>query len=120
MYKNEFDKTCFQHKMASGDFKDLAKRTASDKVLIGKAFKIASNPNMMDIKEVLLLWFINFLIKRLLVEQLNLCRIKNLQMNFTNQLLENLKREKYSSCNIWGADLVDTQLISKLNRGNWF
>ena len=30
--------------MAYGDFKDLAKRTASDKVLGGKAFKIASNP----------------------------------------------------------------------------
>ena len=30
--------------MAYGDFKDLAKRTASDKVLRDKAFKIASNP----------------------------------------------------------------------------
>ena len=30
--------------MAYGDFKDLAKRTASDKVLGDKAFKIASNP----------------------------------------------------------------------------
>ena len=30
--------------MAYEDFKDLAKRTASDKVLGDKAFKIASNP----------------------------------------------------------------------------
>ena len=29
--------------MAYGDFKDLAKRTAADKVLINKAFKIASD-----------------------------------------------------------------------------
>ena len=30
--------------MAYGDFKDLAKRTASDKVLRDKAFNIAKNP----------------------------------------------------------------------------
>ena len=31
--KNERDKSCFQHDMAYGDFKDLARRTASDKGL---------------------------------------------------------------------------------------
>ena len=30
--------------MANGDFKDLARRTASDKVLRDKAFNIAKNP----------------------------------------------------------------------------
>ena len=30
--------------MAYGDFKDLAKRTAADKVLRGKAFNIAKDP----------------------------------------------------------------------------
>ena len=44
IYKNELDKACFQHDMAYGDFKDLAKRTAFDKVLRGKAFNIAKNP----------------------------------------------------------------------------
>ena len=44
IYKNELDKTCFQHDMAYGDFKDLARRTASDKVLRDKAFNIAKNP----------------------------------------------------------------------------
>ena len=42
--KNELDKACFQHDMAYGGFKDLAKRTASDKVLRDKAFNIAKNP----------------------------------------------------------------------------
>ena len=28
IYKNEFDKACFQQDMAYGDFKDLPKRTA--------------------------------------------------------------------------------------------
>ena len=44
IYKNELDKTCFQHDMAYGDFKDLAKRTASDRILRDKAFNIAKNP----------------------------------------------------------------------------
>ena len=44
IYKNELDKVCFQHDMAYGDFKDLAKRTASDKTLRDKAFNIAKNP----------------------------------------------------------------------------
>ena len=44
VYKNELDKSCFQHDMAYGKSKDLAKRTQSDKVLRNKAFKIASDP----------------------------------------------------------------------------
>ena len=44
IYKNELDKACFQHDMAYGDFKDLERRTASDKVLRDKAFNIAKNP----------------------------------------------------------------------------
>ena len=45
IYKNEFDKACFQHDMAYGKSKDLIKRTQSDKFLKDKAFKIANNPN---------------------------------------------------------------------------
>ena len=43
IYKNELDKARFQHDMAYGDFKDLNKRTISDKVLRDKAFKNASD-----------------------------------------------------------------------------
>ena len=38
------DKICFQHDIAYGDFKDLARRTASDKFLRDEAFNIAKNP----------------------------------------------------------------------------
>ena len=44
IYKNELDKACFQHDMAYGDFKDLAGRTAADKVLRNKPFNIAKGP----------------------------------------------------------------------------
>ena len=43
LYRNDLDKACFQHDMAYGDFKDLARRTQSDKVLRNKAFNIAKN-----------------------------------------------------------------------------
>ena len=44
IYKNELDKACFQHDMAYGDFKDLERKTKSDKILKDKAFEIANNP----------------------------------------------------------------------------
>ena len=43
IHGNELDKACFQHDMAYGKSKDLTKRTQSDKVLIDKALKIASD-----------------------------------------------------------------------------
>ena len=44
IYRNELDKACFQHDMAYGGFKDLARRTVSDKILRDKAFNNAKNP----------------------------------------------------------------------------
>ena len=40
-------------------------------------------------------------------------------MNFINQLLESLKKKVYSCFkdSIWVADLADTQLIGKYNKG---
>ena len=49
-YRNELDKTCFWHNMASEEFEDLLRTRASDKVLPDKAFNIQ---NMDDIKEAL-------------------------------------------------------------------
>ena len=51
--------------MAYGDFKDLARGTASDKVLRDKVFNIAKN--FICDKNVLLLWFINFLMNKSLI-----------------------------------------------------
>ena len=44
IYQNNVDKVCSQHNMAFGDFKELNRRTASDKILHDKAFNIAKNP----------------------------------------------------------------------------
>ena len=40
IYKNELDKTSFQYGVAYGDFKELTRRTASDKILHDKAFNL--------------------------------------------------------------------------------
>ena len=44
IYKNELDKACFQHDIARGKYKDLERRTQSDKVLKDKAFIVTKNP----------------------------------------------------------------------------
>ena len=43
IHQNELDKSCLQHDMTYADFKDLARRTTSDKILRYKAFNIAKN-----------------------------------------------------------------------------
>ena len=44
IYQNELDKASFWHDTTFGDFEDLNKITASDKVLRDKAFNIAKSP----------------------------------------------------------------------------
>lgn len=43
IYKNEVNNTHFQHDMVYGNFKNLPRRPACDKVLQNRIFKIASN-----------------------------------------------------------------------------
>ena len=43
IYPNELDKACFQHDMAYGCFKDLTRKTTSDKNLHDKTFNVAKN-----------------------------------------------------------------------------
>ena len=40
IYQSELDIVCFQHDIAYEDFKDLPRRTTSDKALCDKAYKI--------------------------------------------------------------------------------
>ena len=58
--------------MADGDFMYLKKRTSANKVLRDKHLILLKIQNMMDIKEVLLIYFINPLIKILLVGALKM------------------------------------------------
>ena len=44
IYQKELGKACFQHDMTYGDFKELTRRIASDKILRDKALNISKNP----------------------------------------------------------------------------
>ena len=86
--------------MAYGKTKDLVERTQSDKTLKNTAFKIASNPKYDGYQRGLASMVYKLLIKRLLrlinlKEVVLMNQIINQQMNFINQLLENLKTEKF-------------------------
>ena len=65
IYKNELHKACCQHDMAYGDFKDLKRRTVSDKVLRDKVFNIAKNPKYDGYQRGLASMVYNFLDKKL-------------------------------------------------------
>ena len=74
---------------------------------------------MMDMKGVLLQWFIISFDKKHLVEQskIRLCPIKNQYKSPANQLLEKPRKEHSSFIdNIWGAEFADMHLISKFNK----
>ena len=121
IYKNELDKACFQHDMAYGDFKDLKRRTASDKILRDKAFNIAKNLKYDGYQRGLASMVYKFFDKKSKGSGVNI------PLEFNEQLAKELhkpiirkfkKRKVYSGFkdNIWGADLADMQLISKFNK----
>ena len=118
IYKTEFDKVCFLHDMAYGDFKDLKRRLASDKVLRDN---IAKNPKydgyQRGLASMIYKWFdkksqgggVNIQVKN--NEQLTKELHKPIIRNFKKRTVYFRFRD-----NIWGADLADIQLISKLNK----
>ena len=116
--------------MAHGDFKDIVKRTASDKVLRDKAFNIAKNPKYHAYQRGNASMVYKFFNKRLasLTDKSVSGSGVNIPLEFNEQFAKELhkqiirkfkKRKVYSGFkdNIWGADLADMQLISKFNKG---
>ena len=64
IYRNELDTACFQHDMAYGKSKDVARRTELDKALRDKAFKIASDTKYDGYQRELASTVYNFFDKR--------------------------------------------------------
>ena len=109
--------------MAYGDFEDLGRRTASDKILRDKAFYIAKNPQYDGYQRGLASMVYKFFDKKLKGDGISNNEIKqNLQLaeELHKPIIRKFKKRKvYSGFkdNIWGADLADMQLISKFNKG---
>ena len=93
IYRNDLDKTCFQHDMVYGKSKDIANGTQSDRLLIDKPFKIASDPKYDGYQRGLASMVYKFFDKKPSV--LLHSQIINSQMNFIKRLLENTRNEKF-------------------------
>ena len=116
IYKNELDRACFQHDMAYGKSKGLAKRTESDKVLRDKAFKIASDPKYDGYQRGLASMVYKFFDKKSSGSGVDTEPNYHLANELHRQIIRKFKRRKvYSSLrdNIWGVDLADIQSLSK-------
>ena len=86
IYKNKLDKACFQHEMAYGDFKDLAGRAASDKILRDKTFNIAKNPKYDEYKRGLASMVYKFFEKKSKSGGINI------PLKFNEQLVKELQK----------------------------
>ena len=108
--------------MAYGDFKDLNRRTFADKVLRNKAFNTAKNPKYGGYQRGLALMIYKFFDKKTsgsgtknedfpykeLAEELQKPIIRKFDIRIVHSPFID---------NIWGEDLADMQLISKVNTG---
>ena len=112
--------------MAYRDFKDLARRTASDEVLRNKALNIAKNPKYDRYQTGVAAMAYKFFDKKSAGIGVNMHANKSafnngkLAEELHKQIIRNLKKEQFALDlwdNIWGADLADMQLISKFNKG---
>ena len=131
IYRNELDKTCFQHDSRYEDHKDLINRKKSDKVLRDKAYDIASNPKYDGYQRGLASMVYKFVDKKSTAEPSSLERtgsgfkkLKNTTKPNSSILADELhkpiirkfnKRKVYSQFkdNIRGVDLADMQSLSR-------
>ena len=109
--------------MVYGDFKDLTRRTASDKVLLrDKAFNIDKNPKHDGYQGGLASIVYKFFDKKASGSAVKKEIIQNEELaeQLQKPIIRKIEKRKVHSSfidNIWGADLADLQLISKFNKG---
>ena len=105
--------------MAYGDCKDLARRTAADKVLRDKAFNIAKDPKYDGYQRASMVY--KFIDKKTAGSGVkSMQKSEQLAEKLHKPIIKKLKKRKVYSTfkdNIWGADLTDMQLIMKFNKG---
>ena len=113
--------------MAYGDFKDLSRRTAPDKVLRDKTFNIAKNPKYDGYHRVLASMVYDFFEKKTACSGVNMHENNERPLDLAEEVhkrfIRKFKKETVYSRfkdNIWGSDLPDIQLISKFNNGSRF
>ena len=124
IYRNELDKTCFQHDSAYADHKDLINRTEADKYLKDKAYDIASNPKYDGYQRGLAGMVYKFFDKKSTGSGITRNTTKLSSSILADELHKPIirkfnKRKIYWQFkdNIWGVDLADMQSLSRKNKG---
>ena len=107
--------------MSYGDFKDLNRRTAADKVLRDKAFNIAKDPKYDGYQRGLASIVYKCFHKKTSGSGIKNENISNKELaeELHKPIIRNFNKRKLHSPfidNIWGADLADMKLISKFNK----
>ena len=125
LYRNDLDKACFQHDSAHADHKDIINRTEADKVLTGKAYDTASNPEYDGYQRGLASMVYKFFDKKSMgsgikKDMTKLSSLEHSSLILADELHKPVikkfnKRKVYSQFkdNIWGVDLADMQSLSK-------
>ena len=108
--------------MAYGDFKDLTRRTASDKIFCDKAFNIAKNPKYDGYQRGLASMAYKFFDKKTSGGTLKKKNISNQELaeELQKPIIRKFQKRKVHLPfidNIWSAILPDMQLIGKFNKG---
>ena len=121
IYQNELVEVYFQHDMAYGDFKDLARRTNSDKILRDKAFNIAKNPKCDGYQKGLPSIVYKSFDKTTSGEKVKNETFSNKELpeELHKPIIRKFNRGKVKPPfidNIWGADLADMPILSKFNK----
>ena len=106
--------------MAYGGFKDLAIRTASDKVWRDKAFNIAKNPKYDGYQRGVASMVYKLFDKKSEGSGVNIPLEFNEQLakEIHKPIIRNFKKRTVFSRfkdNVWDVDLADMQLIGKFN-----
>ena len=107
--------------MAYGEFKDLNRRTAGDKVLRDKVFDIAKNPKYDGYQRGLALMVYEFFDENISngTVKTEVISSKELAEELQKPIIRKSEKRKVHLpfiVNIWSADLADVQLISKFNK----
>ena len=105
--------------MGYGDFKDSARRKASDKVLRNKAFDIAKNLKYDGYQRRLAGFFDKKSTSGGGVANNEIKQNLQLAKELHKAIIRNFKKRIIYSrfkANVWGSDLADVQLISKLSK----
>ena len=110
--------------MAYGDFENLARRAAFDKILRDKAFNIAKNPKYDGYQRGLASMVYNFFDKRSTGNGVNMHANNEHPMDLAEEshkpiFRKFIKRTVYWGFkdNICGTSLANMQLMSKFNKG---